>query len=402
MRIHERYPLWMRAYSGPVLSRLSLPIRYMASRVYGAYMKARNHDAAERISGRDAAVGAVIVSVGNIEAGGGGKTPCAIAIAEELQKRGATPVIVTRGYRSEAERTGPFVVTGNASIGEEALSFIEAEGLGERMIGDLERKDLGLLARAVGDEPLLFASRDIPTVIARDRKRGIGFASRLFGPSHIILDDAFQNRAVGRDLDILLLDWENPLGDGRLIPLGNLRELPAAVGRADCIIFTRAMDEVPPAGAEHLVAGKPVFCARHTAIDLVDSEGGTHPLEHLSGERVALFSGIARPESFEETVRSIGADPAVSFRFVDHHIYGRRDIHSIESEMEGCSCLVTTEKDMAKAAGLFAPGTRLLALRIRMEIVGIDRLIGLLNPKADRSYADPAENAGPSDSTTSS
>jgi tetraacyldisaccharide 4'-kinase len=388
MRIRERYPFWMKVYSGRGLSRLSLPFRYIASKVYDSYVTGTAHEIPVRRSRSGTQDGAMIVSVGNLEAGGGGKTPFVIAIAEELRKRGGVPVIVTRGYRSEAERRGPFVVTGSMPIDDEALSFIETEGLGERMIGGLEQTDLGFLSRTVGDEPTLFASRDIPTVISRDRERGIRIARRLFGPKHIILDDAFQNRSVERDLDILLLDWNKPFGDGRLIPLGSLRERPVAVGRADCIIFTRAGEERAPIEARDLIEGKPVFYSRHTAIDLIGADGEILSLEHLSGQRVALFSGIARPGSFEETVSSIGADPVISFRFADHHLFRRRDIRWMEREIERGFPIVTTEKDLAKAAGLFTAGTRLLALRMRMEVKGIDSLIGLLDPQGNGSSGD--------------
>jgi tetraacyldisaccharide 4'-kinase len=384
MLIRERYPFWMRIYSGRELSRLSLPFRYIASKIYGSYVKATAQQTPLRRSVSGAS-GAMVVSIGNLEAGGGGKTPCVIAIAEALRNRGGTPVIVTRGYRSEAERAGPFVVTCDKAIDNGALSFIEREGLGERIIGGLEKTDLGFLSRTVGDEPVLFASRDIPTVISRDRKRGVRIARHLFGPSHIILDDAFQNRSVERDLDILLLDWERPFGDGRLIPLGNLRERPGAVRRADCIIFTRAGEESLPIEVRSLIGDKPVFYSRHAAVDLMGTDGESRSLEHLSGERVALFSGIARPGSFEETVRSIGADPLISFRFVDHHLYRKGDIRWMEREIEeGCPVL-TTEKDLFKAAGLFAAGTKLLTLRIGMEIKGIDSLLELLNPQGHGS-----------------
>ena len=222
---------------------MTQPLRYIASKVYGSFAAA--HETSVSRSGSGTPDGAMIVSIGNLEAGGGGKTPCVIAIAEALRKRGGAPVIVTRGYRSEAERTGPFVVTGDRPIDDEGLSFIEAEGLGEKTIGGLEGTDPGFLSRTVGDEPVLFASRDIPTVISRDRERGIRIARRLFDPSHIILDDAFQNRSVERDLDILLLDWRKPFGEGRLIPLGSLRERPGAVRRHTSVVARQLQRPTP-------------------------------------------------------------------------------------------------------------------------------------------------------------
>jgi tetraacyldisaccharide 4'-kinase len=372
----------MRLYKGRGLSKLSLPLRYMASYVYGSFISSRAQRPANLRPVYDGGARGVTVSIGNLEAGGGGKTPCAILLAESLQSRGRVPAIVTRGYRSEAERTGPFVVTAGKTIGEEALSFIQREGLGERMIGGPEISDLSFLARTIGDEPALFASRGIPTVISKDKKRGVEIAQEIFGPTHIILDDAFQSRSVQRDLDILLLDWERPLGDARLIPLGSLREPAKAINRADCVIFTRFEERRVPSDAKRFISGKPVFFSRHVVIDLVGADGISHPPESLAGERVAIFSGIARPESFEGAIRSIGIDPVVSFRFMDHHRYTKKDVLRMEREIEAGCAVITTEKDYAKAAGLFEPERRVLALRIGMEIEEIDPLLGLLDAPA--------------------
>ena len=155
--------------------------------------------------------------------------------------------------------------------------------------------------------------------------------------------------------------------------------------RRGCIIFTRAGEERTPIGVRDLIRNKPVFYSRHVAADLMGVDGKSRSLEYLSGSKVALFSGIARPGSFEETVRSIGADPVISFRFADHHLYRKRDIRWMEKKIAGNCPIVTTEKDLAKAAGLFADGTQLLALRIGMEIKGIDTLLGFLDQQGEGS-----------------
>lgn len=402
MEIRERYPLWMRLYAGRFLSKVSLPVRHVASKLYGSYVTAAARRANERIPERIDSGQTRIVSVGNLEAGGGGKTPCVIALAEALLGRGEKPAVVTRGYRGDAERSGPFVLAGSRRLDDRGVSYLESEGLGARIVGAPEQFGLGSLSRAVGDEAVLYAARDIPAVVTRDRKRGIEIAGTLFHPTHILLDDAFQNRSVARDLDILLLDWERPFGDGRLIPLGSLREPREAARRADCIILTRADERVPPSGIDGLSDGKPVFYARHRPRDLIDAAGRTRPLEDLSGARVALFSGIARPRAFEESVGSIGAMPMISFRFPDHHRYGEGDVRWMARDIEEGWTIVTTEKDLVKAGRLFSPRADLVALRIDFDLPGIDSLLDLIGGPASGPAPGDRQSGPPSGRITSS
>ncbi len=221
------------------------------------------------------------------------------------------------------------------------------------------------------------------------RERAIEVAARLFRPTHLILDDAFQKRRLPRDADILLLDGERPFGSGDLMPLGSLRERPGAVRRADIVVFTRSdSDRVPPEAGD-LVEGKPIFFSSHRPARLVGRSGEERPLAYLRGRNVALLSGIARPESFEESVGSVGAKQVISFRFADHHRYSPGDVKWILERLGGAvATIVTTEKDMVRAAPLFPEGIELLALAVEMEIRGLDRLLELI-ARRRRTGAEP-------------
>ena len=373
MKVHERYPAWMALYRGGHFSALAYPLRFALSRLYGFHQTYRNRGAGAQGEG---GTGTIIVSIGNIEWGGGGKTPCAIALCEALIERGKHPIVVTRGYRSEAERKGPYILASKgAQVGPEGLRFMEEERLGGRVIGYGDDRGTDSLARLIGDEPSLYRAHGIPVVIDRRRARAIEIAERVFEPTHLILDDAFQNRDTPRDVDILLLDQEKPFGSGELMPLGSLRERPGAARRADIVIFTRSVsDEVPPEAAD-ITGGKPIFFSNHSPRCLVDRSGEEISLEYLRGRSVALLSGIARPESFEGTAISLGARPSLSFRFADHHEYRRGDIRWMLDRMERECTLVTTEKDMTKVESLFPVEIDIVALSVTMEIRGLDRLL---------------------------
>lgn len=380
MKVHERYPSWTALYREGRISALARPVRCLLSRIYGIHPIHRRRDAIRPDGG-----GPSVIAIGNIEWGGGGKTPCAIALCKALQGMGKRPVVVTRGYRSEAERKGPFIVVPRGVEVESAgLSCIEEERLGDRVIGHGDVCRVDSLARLIGDEPSVYRAHGIPVVIDRKRLRGVEIASRIFGPTHLILDDAFQNLDAPRDIDILLLDHGRPFGSGALMPLGSLRERPRAVRRADIVIFTRAeTDRVPPEAAG-LLSGKPVFFSTHRPARLIGRAGEELPLEALWGRDVALLSGIARPGGFEETIRSLGVEPYASFRFADHHEYRPSDVGWMLDRMRSGCLVVTTEKDLVKVGALFPRDVELAALEIDMEIRGLDLLLERIAGPAPR------------------
>ena len=383
MRIVERYGMGFKLLRGAGAWSLFDPCKFVLSLIYRLWLQMlRGRPGATsralRVvpqSGRGA--GPCVVSIGNIEAGGGGKTPCTLRLAEEIRTRGGTPVVVSRGYRGRAERFAPCVVPGGRNIGivgdipytteEEALSRVGSS-----------RKTDASIAAFLGDEIMLYRSRAIPVVIDANRGRGARLAVKLFTATHILLDDAFQNRSIVKDVEIVLLDAERPFGNGRLLPFGPLRERPSAIGRADVVLFTRTHAERVPHEAEQYVGGKHLFFASHEPVELIGHAGETAPLSLLSNRECTLFSGIARPGPFEEMIVELGARPRRAFRFIDHHRYAEKDILLMLRTAGSGALFVTTEKDWVKTHDLFPPDTTLYALRIDMRILRIETLMNIV------------------------
>jgi len=382
MKVVERYPLRLRMFEGAGAWALLYPVRLLLAGIYGLLIAAARRrkvsSEASSFSGPlESAPGRpVVVSIGNLEVGGGGKTPCALRIARGIIELGGLPVVVSRGYGGLAERRGPCVVpAGRVLRGGMRGGFLIDEELLQSSSATSDH--LARAAEVLGDEILLYRERGIPVIVDPDRSRGVTLANRLFSPSHIILDDAFQNRSVRKDVEILLLDAEMPYGNGRLLPAGTLRESPQATERADAVIFTRAHAPRVPREAEGYVRTPHVFFASHEPVDLLDRAGEPRSLSYLAGRECILFSGIARPRVFEEMALFLGTRPRAAFRFADHHRYVLNDVRSMLLEGSGTTPYVTTEKDWAKAQGLFPGETDVLALRIEMRIEGLEELLAL-------------------------
>ncbi|MDA8432961.1 MAG: tetraacyldisaccharide 4'-kinase [Nitrospiraceae bacterium] len=286
-----------------------------------------------------------VVSIGNITTGGTGKTPATIAVAEEAIRRGLSPIILTRGYKGTA--AGPcFVTKGEGPL----LSPGEA-----------------------GDEPFLMAERlsGVPVVKCGSRYEGGVFALRELGisereyPSRLfILDDGFQHRGLYRDRDIVLIDADLPFDNGRLLPLGRLREPLSGLGRADVVVLTKS----GPGGAGDGLAGLKqeirscngrcaIYRAEHRPLSCRLSDGSEKPIDWIAGKKVFGFCAIGSPESFRKTLLSAGAEITGFRPFRDHYSYRNEDISAIRdgAERSGAGWIVTTEKDIIKARNLGLP-----------------------------------------------
>jgi tetraacyldisaccharide 4'-kinase len=243
-----------------------------------------------------------VLCIGNITAGGSGKTPTAIAIAQLLQDQGARPVFVTRGYRGT--EPGPLRV-------------------------DLTRHDF----RAVGDEALLLA-RQAPCWIGRDRAAAIRAAEQ--DATHIILDDGLQNPHIKADYNLLVVDGAAGFGNGRLIPAGPLREtLANALPRLQgCLIIGEDQHNL----ARHITV--PVFQG-----DIVPQL----PQDFPRDKQLLAFAGIGRPEKFYETCRREGLTVAQTRDFPDHHIFTADELADLAHTAQRDSLtLITTEKDWVR------------------------------------------------------
>jgi len=296
------------------------------SRLYGLIINARNflYDAGVFTAQR---TGVPVVSIGNIEAGGTGKTPMTLALARGLSSRGLKPVIVTRGYRGRL--TGAVHVRPDhrpEEVGDEAL----------------------LMARVSG----------VPVIKAPDRVRGALLARADFRADLVLLDDGFQHRRIHRDLDIVLVAGD--IHADFLLPLGSLREPAGALERADIVVYTKG-------------AGTGELIAELVPRSLVNPSGGEEALSVLQSRDVLAVSGIARPGHFIGMLRDLGAR-VEALSFPDHHRFTHRDIGLIRKKARDKELIVTTEKDLVRLdARLLDAAWR--ALRVEMRVNGMDSIL---------------------------
>lgn len=272
-----------------------------------------------------------VICVGNLVAGGAGKTPTARALLARLTARGHRPAALLRGY-------------------------------GGRLAGPARVEPGRHDAQAVGDEALLLA-RAAPTWIARDRVAGARAAAAA-GAELIVMDDGFQNPSLTKDLSLLVLDGESGLGNARVMPAGPLREPPGrGFARADALVVLGDDRH----GLAARAPGKPVLFARIEPSDDTD----------LAGRRLLAFAGIGRPSKFFATLERLGAELVATAEFADHHPFTPGELESLQRRaVQQAATLITTEKD---AVRLPAPWRdRVEVLPVALVFARPDRLDALL------------------------
>jgi tetraacyldisaccharide 4'-kinase len=293
-----------------------------------------------------------VVCVGNLVAGGAGKTPVALALSAWLLEHDVPAHVVTRGYGGQLR--GPVRV-------------------------DPNRHD----ALAVGDEALLLAA-SAPCWVARDRAAGVR-AAVAAGAGAILLDDGFQNPAVAKTLGLIVVDVGYGFGNGRVIPAGPLREnLRRGLARADAVVLIAAERETSRAETPLLGCRVPVLSAV-----LAPLRG-----ERLAGSRLVAFAGIGRPEKFFATLRALGADLVGTRAFPDHHPFRVAELEGLRRDAERSGArLITTAKDIVRVAPARRAGIEVLEVEIRWsDPIALDRL---LSPVAQSVHDDGRELAKP-------
>ncbi len=288
-------PFWWRPPG--LLATLLSPL----GGIYGAITAARMARA-----GASATV--PVICIGNLTAGGTGKTPTAIHVAERLRALGRRPVFLTRGY-------------------------------GGRTVGPTTVDPARHGPDDVGDEPLLLAAT-APTVVARDRVAGAAAAAML--GDVVIMDDGLQNPALHKTFALAVVDGAVGFGNGRCIPAGPLR---APV--ADQLPFVDAFVVIGPNETADVSQewGKPVLTGALVPDPAVAAI--------LAGRDVFAFAGIGRPEKFFATLRTVGATVLRTRALPDHHVYARDDVEALLREAERKGLVpVTTAKDMVKIRAL--------------------------------------------------
>jgi len=262
-----------------------------------------------------------VISVGNIVAGGTGKTPLVIYLANLAAKTGYKTAVVARGYKRQSKK--------------------------------LLKIDEDSSWQDVGDEPLEVynSTENVEIYVSRSKTEAAIMAAKD-GAELIIVDDGFQHRKLHRAIDIVCLDWNEPLGPGGMLPLGLLREPPESLIRADIIVYTsysagtgQAADF--PSDSQAIAR----FWSGSDIAEFVELRSKIPvSVGKFSGKKVLVFCGLANPGKFETSLRKAGLADFEMMAFRDHHSYSLKDIQNIFAKAEsiGAEYLLTTSKDVVK------------------------------------------------------
>lgn len=268
-----------------------------------------------------------VLCIGNLNAGGTGKTPTAIAILQRLQARGVKPHIVSRGFGGSLE--------GPVQVNERAHS-----------------------ADQVGDEPLLLAAF-APTWVAKDRAAGAR-AAQDAGAEIILMDDGFQNPSLNKDASIIVVDAQRGFGNGRCIPAGPLREpVNAGLSRADLVLSIGSN-----------TAQKQFSKDWGDSVTIPHVTGCVQPLQtgmDWEGTPFLAFAGIGYPEKFFNTLRELGATLLQTHALDDHQPLSKSLLARLDADSHRLGAqLVTTEKDAVRLPQVYRQ--RVLTLPVRLNI----------------------------------
>ena len=301
-----------------------------------------------------------VVSVGNLTAGGTGKTPAVVALAQWALSERIQICIVSRGY------------------GGQYKSRVLEVSDGERVLAD---------SRLAGDEPVLLARKvpGSPVVLSKKRYLAGMYAHKRFGSEFYIIDDGFQHMQLMRDLNLVLMDATHPFGNGHLLPRGPLREPLDQLARADAFILTRTKNDNDGLSLAFLKENYPripVFCADHVPDKVVfPGLDQVFSPQMLNGKRVVAFAGIGNPGMFRETLMKLGVDLVDFCSFKDHYPYKKEDIARIVrmKSQTDAKYILTTEKDWMRIVSISPECSEIAYLSIQFSFLpgqeGIFRII---------------------------
>lgn len=323
-------------------------ILHLGSLIYRLIVSSRNRLYDRQIL-KSVRLSCPVISVGNLTVGGTGKTPCVIGLAKMLVRHGYRPAVLSRGYGGKNQESVNIVSDGT---------------------------NVKQNAEAAGDEPLLIARSltGIPILTGAKRALTGQAAIEQFNADVLVCDDAFQHRQIFRDINIVLLDAERPLGNGRLLPRGELREPAESLRRADSIVLTRADNSGNPPDEIARIAREqniPVFRSVHRLREMVrPQERLSLPPEDFRGKNVCAFCGIARPASFKKSLLDAGMHILSFIDFPDHYAYKRDDLEAIRKHFsaQNADAWITTEKDAMRLEESPDFLNQLFIARMEMEI----------------------------------
>ena len=305
-------------------------------------------------------LGVQVISIGNVTAGGTGKTPVTEIFARTLAAEGRKVAILSRGYR---RKEAPWWMRMFAQVVTPPLVVSD----GRRVLRD---------SAEGGDEPYMLASNlpGVAVVVDRDRVKAGRYAVKRLGCDTIILDDGFQYQKLKHSVEVVLVDATNPFGNGNMLPRGILREPARNLGRADIIFLTKCRGDVSAVREEirrYNQTAEIVECT-HAPKSLKDVWSREEfPLSWLEGKTVCTLSGIASPKGFENSLRRLGAKVVWCERYADHHRYDSSEVlYALNRTADmGADALVTTEKDAVRFPRFETVPVKCLYLRIAIEIL---------------------------------
>jgi len=303
-----------------------------------------------------------VISIGNITIGGTGKTPLTIYLAEFLKKKGYNVTVISRGYRGKAEKKGGIVSDG---------------------------KTVFLGPQEAGDEAFMMANqlkkKKIPVIVGQNRYKAGILAEDKFKPSIIVLDDAFQHLRLFRDIDLLLLDGNDPFGNQYLLPRGILREPISSLSRSNAFILTRTDIASGSTkfftGINKYISFRPIYRTTHTlyihkvaesykdktCIDVLKKI--SFDINILKEKSVFAFSGIAKNEDFKRSIEKISCNIKGFVGYPDHHSYSDTDLSDLlQSAMaKNVDFILTTEKDYVRIAHKIKWPIKLVVIGIKIS-----------------------------------
>lgn len=316
-------------------------------------------------------LGTQVISIGNVTAGGTGKTPVTEIFARTLAAEGRKVAILSRGYR---RKEAPWWQRLFTQVIEKPLVVSD----GRRVLLD---------SATGGDEPYMLASNlpGVAVVVDRNRVKAGRYAVNRLGCDTLILDDGFQYQKLKHSIEVVLVDSTNPFGNGNMLPRGILREPVRNLKRADIIFLTKCRGDVSAVKEEirrYNTTAEIVEC-NHTPKVMKDVWSREEfPLDWLRDKTVCTLSGIASPKGFENSLRHLGAKVVWCERYADHHRYDASEVlYALNRTADmGADALVTTEKDAVRFPRLETAPVKCLYLRIAIEIlVGGESFTQLIN-----------------------
>ena len=305
-------------------------------------------------------LGVQVISIGNVTAGGTGKTPVTEIFARTLAAEGRKVAILSRGYR---RKEAPWWQRMFTQVIDPPL--VVSDG-----------KHVLLDAATGGDEPYMLASNlpGVAVVVDRNRVKAGRYAVNRLGCDTIILDDGFQYQKLKHSIEVVLVDSTNPFGNGNMLPRGILREPARNLRRADIIFLTKCRGDVSAVKEEIRRYNKSadIVECNHTPRVLKDVwSREEYPLSWLDGKTLCTLSGIASPKGFENSLRHLGAKVVWCERYADHHRYDSSEVlYALNRSADmGADALVTTEKDAVRFPRFETSPIKCLYLRIAIEIL---------------------------------